>query len=268
MKNIGKKAFTLVELLVVITILAIISVVAYQSFWWAVNKANSGRKVSDVSTLESSLQNYKSDNNYYPTVDIFDANTNLWWYNSSKTATASNKIQVIYNWAAISSLSGTTSIWWWMIYWSWANSPVWLWNVQIWAKWTISINNLWKKYLSKDLYDPEIWDTKVWTGKMMDYWVWRYVYSVYKASTSGTWWVSNKSWTNYNIAYTVKKDWTETYITKIVWDYDKNSCSDNSLCPDTLIWSNADYLRDWSSQSWATTLTNYWIPYWVADLWI
>ncbi|MDR2640741.1 MAG: prepilin-type N-terminal cleavage/methylation domain-containing protein [Candidatus Peribacteria bacterium] len=32
MKNITKKAFTLVELLVVITILAIISVVAYQSF--------------------------------------------------------------------------------------------------------------------------------------------------------------------------------------------------------------------------------------------
>jgi len=32
MKNYTKKAFTLVELLVVITILAIISVVAYQNF--------------------------------------------------------------------------------------------------------------------------------------------------------------------------------------------------------------------------------------------
>jgi prepilin-type N-terminal cleavage/methylation domain-containing protein len=32
MKNLQKKAFTLVELLVVITILAILSVVAYESF--------------------------------------------------------------------------------------------------------------------------------------------------------------------------------------------------------------------------------------------
>jgi prepilin-type N-terminal cleavage/methylation domain-containing protein len=32
MKNLSRKAFTLVELLVVITILAIISVVAYQNF--------------------------------------------------------------------------------------------------------------------------------------------------------------------------------------------------------------------------------------------
>ncbi|MDR1945065.1 MAG: prepilin-type N-terminal cleavage/methylation domain-containing protein [Candidatus Peribacteria bacterium] len=32
MKTLNKKAFTLVELLVVITILAIISVVAYQNF--------------------------------------------------------------------------------------------------------------------------------------------------------------------------------------------------------------------------------------------
>jgi prepilin-type N-terminal cleavage/methylation domain-containing protein len=39
MKNLKNKAFTLVELLVVITILAIISVVAYQNFGGAVDKA-------------------------------------------------------------------------------------------------------------------------------------------------------------------------------------------------------------------------------------
>jgi prepilin-type N-terminal cleavage/methylation domain-containing protein len=39
MRNLTNKGFTLVELLVVITILAIISVVAYQSFGGATDKA-------------------------------------------------------------------------------------------------------------------------------------------------------------------------------------------------------------------------------------
>ena len=52
MKN-SKKWFTLVELLVVITILAIISVVAYQSFSWATDKANASRKLQDVTTIDS-----------------------------------------------------------------------------------------------------------------------------------------------------------------------------------------------------------------------
>jgi prepilin-type N-terminal cleavage/methylation domain-containing protein len=78
MKNISQKAFTLVELLVVITILAIISVVAYQNFGGAVDKANAGRKISDVSTIETSLAQYSVDNSYYPAVDEFNATTNRW----------------------------------------------------------------------------------------------------------------------------------------------------------------------------------------------
>ena len=62
-KNI--KWFTLVELLVVITILAIISVVAYQNFGWATDKANASRKISDVATIETSLQQYFVDNLQY-----------------------------------------------------------------------------------------------------------------------------------------------------------------------------------------------------------
>jgi prepilin-type N-terminal cleavage/methylation domain-containing protein len=68
MKFTQNKAFTLVELLVVITILAIISVVAYQNFGGAVDKAVSGRKVGDVATIESSLMQYKADKNFYPKV--------------------------------------------------------------------------------------------------------------------------------------------------------------------------------------------------------
>ena len=94
MKHLKNKAFTLIELLVVITILAIISVVAYQNFGWAIDKAVAARKISDVSTIETSLQQYKVDKKYYPAVDINHASNNKWWYDSSTPANRSNTLVV------------------------------------------------------------------------------------------------------------------------------------------------------------------------------
>jgi prepilin-type N-terminal cleavage/methylation domain-containing protein len=96
MKKFTKKAFTLVELLVVITILAIISVVAYQSFGGATDKAVAARKISDVATIESSLQQYKVDKKFYPAVDTYSA-TNMWGYDSSRDAKASNTLKINKN---------------------------------------------------------------------------------------------------------------------------------------------------------------------------
>lgn len=267
MKRYNNSWFTLIELLVVITILAIISVVAYQNFGWAVDKAVGWRKISDVSTIEAALQQYKSDFNYYPSIDVFDPAWWLWWYSWS-TATASNKIGVTYIWQEINTLNLVTSIWGWRIFWSWTLS-----TVQIWAKWTIWRNTLWKKYLTKDLYDPEVWDLKIksTSKKMIDHWVGRYVYSIYNKWTSWNW-ANIKTWINYNIAYTVRQDWTDKYVSKIVWDYDKESCyTDAPNCPDSLIWTATSYLIDWQliwlTRTWATiasftTVSDLqWIPY-------
>jgi prepilin-type N-terminal cleavage/methylation domain-containing protein len=256
MRKLTNKAFTLVELLVVITILAIISVVAYQSFGWATDKAISARKISDVSTIESSLQQYKVDKKFYPAVDIVSSN-NMWWYDSSKNATASNTISVSKNWAEITAVISATGGW--KIYWSGSYS-----NKQIWAKWTISQNTLWKQYLTKDLFDPEISDIKIWSETMIDKWIWRYVYAVFKKPLDAdTDWTDNKEWTYYNIAYTIKKEWSDTFITKIVWDYDINSCFDNKNdCPGTLIWNQTDFLIDNQENSNSdVNVPNQWIPY-------
>jgi prepilin-type N-terminal cleavage/methylation domain-containing protein len=103
MKFTQNKAFTLVELLVVITILAIISVVAYQNFGGAVDKAVSGRKIGDVATIESSLMQYKADKNFYPKVGEYSA-TNQWGYTGSTDATISNPIRVTYDGDSITSV--------------------------------------------------------------------------------------------------------------------------------------------------------------------
>ena len=263
MKNLKSNAFTLVELLVVITILAIISVVAYQNFWWAVDKAVSGRKISDVSTIESSLQQYKVDKNYYPSVEINNTTNNMWWYNSWTLANKSNTLVVAKTWEAIDSI--TSASWGWRV--MWLNDWTTDWTLkQVWAKWTISQATLWKKYLTKDLYDPELWDIKVWTSnKMIDSWIGRYVYGVFKKPLSAdtVWWSNNKQWTYYNIAYTIKIQWTDKYITKIVWDYDSESCFDEkALCPNTLIWSSSTILLDDEENSSSdTSLADQWIPY-------
>ncbi len=269
MKQTKNKAFTLVELLVVITILSIISVVAYQNFGWAVDKAEASRKITDVSTIETSLQQYKVDKNYYPKTWI-KSSTNLWWYDNTKVAYQSNTIQIEPDGEAIKSLTWTTA-WGWKVYWSWS---IW----QIWAKWTISIDELGKRYLSKDLYDPELWDVKlenIWWGKswkMIDLWIGRYVYATFKKSPN---WPNNQSWVAYNIAYTIKKKWSDKYITKIVWDYDEHSCyEDSNKCPKTLIWTlsgstinDNTVLLDWSEINLTknSTTQDYWIPYAVTD---
>jgi len=264
MRNLKNKAFTLVELLVVITILSIISVVAYQNFGGAVDKAVAWRKISDVSTIETWLQQYKSDKWYYPVTWIKWTGTwNLWWYNSTIPATPSNKIQVSKTWEEIDSIETNISIWGWVVYWSWTWAK-WASNErQIWAKWTIWQEQLWKAFLSKDLYDPEISDIKVNSSSntFIDYGLGRYVYATFKKNKWDWDWSSNKTWVAYNIAYTVRKKGSDKYITKIVWDYDKESCYGDKLnCPDTLIW-----LTDWEVENWESNTPNYWVPYAVTD---
>lgn len=268
-KKVLVQAFTLVELLVVITILAIISVVAYQNFGWAVGKAVWSRKMADVTTIEKSLQNYKVDKNYYPAVDSYDLTTNMWWYNSWTTATQSNTVDVTLNWAEITSIVSANG--WWRVM-----------NIdgyqQIWAKWTISQSTMWKVYLTKDLYDTEVGDLKETStsNKLIDKWIWRYVYSVYKKPTWANWWAENKTGTYYNIAYTLKKEWTDTLETIIVWDYDSESCFENAAnCPNTLIWSGSWILVDWQEQwknadwspitNFGSNQLNQWIPYAISD---
>lgn len=267
MKTIKNKAFTLVELLVVITILSIISVVAYQNFGGAVDKAVAWRKISDVSTIETALQQYKSSKWAYPAA--WEKGTwtgNLWGYTGS-TATPSNKIQVTYNWEEIDTINTTNSIWWWRIYGTWAWATWWT-KRQIWAKWTIWQEQLWKAFLSKDLYDPEISDIKVndTSNTFIDYGLGRYVYATFKKNKTDWDWTSNKTWVAYNIAYTVRKKNSDKYITKIVWDYDEESCfGDKVHCPKTLIWSWTTILIDWQEENWESNIDNYGVPYAVTD---
>lgn len=259
MKKTNKNAFTLVELLVVITILAIISVVAYQSFGWATDKAISSRKISDISTIESWLQNFKSTNNYYP-MPMLSGATSAFWYTTWAIAKPTNQLTVTYAWKEISWV--TVNWWAWKVMWSGSLA-----SSQIWAKWEIWLNDEFnKKFLSKDLYDPELWDIKMtdWS-KFIDKWIGRYVYAVYATPKTIDW---NKQWISasyYNIATTIKDTDKDTYKSYIIWDFDKNSCSTPSECPNTLIWSWTSYISNNETLTWSTWNENRNVPYLVKD---
>jgi prepilin-type N-terminal cleavage/methylation domain-containing protein len=228
--NKNKKAFTLVELLVVITIIAILWVVAYTQFGWATDKAKTSTKISNINTISQALSMYKTEKWFYPKPAIKSSTNNIWWYDSS----APDAKKTCVTW-----LSSDSD---WKLIWSITNISCWWvvkdssWN-QIWAKWTLAYSWAIKKYLKKDAYDNQIWDLELSWTKLIEYWIGRFPYATYAK------WINNndKNGLAYNMAYTIREsDWTE--VTKIVWDFNDASCSG---CPNTLIWSNTDFLKDW-----------------------
>jgi prepilin-type N-terminal cleavage/methylation domain-containing protein len=62
-----KKGFSLVELLVVITIIAILSVAAYSAVGGNTVKARDAKRKQDITTIQQALEMYSNDFGTYPT---------------------------------------------------------------------------------------------------------------------------------------------------------------------------------------------------------
>jgi len=253
MNKINKSGFSLIELLVVITILAIISVVAYTNFSGSTGKAKNSKKLNDITSIETWLQTFYQDKNYYPMPSDYSAAKNVWWYNSGTTATPTATFTWTKTWDKIETIIWASIVGWWKI----TQSG---WTDQVWAKWVIDSTVLNKQYLSQELADPSLKDIKVWdTETFGTYWIWKYIYSIYaKPAASASWNTNWKKWQAYNIAVTLT-DEQKTYLTKIIWNYDAGICT---KCPTTLIWSGTVSLKDWDNYAWSDVSNpNITIPY-------
>ena len=229
MKN-NTAGFTLVELLVVITILAIISITAYTSFSGATDKAKNSTKIGHIASIETGLNTFFSEKNYYPMPSQYNANTNVWGYNAAATGTLSNtfsgtkavggdQILTVVTGAIVGGgrIYETTL------------------TTQIGAKGTIDSSVLPKQYLSQELSDPAIKDIKVGdTQTFKDYGLGEYIYGVY-AKSNTLWDNTGRKGSAYNFAVTLADD-QKGAVTKITGNFDKNTCAS---CPDTLIGSGA-----------------------------
>jgi prepilin-type N-terminal cleavage/methylation domain-containing protein len=270
MKILERKAFTLVELLVVITIITIMAVVWYQSFWWATDKAHKATKKANIILVDKSLWNFYTEHNYYP-MPQNKTNENRWWYSKTIEAQSSTTIKVVYDDAEVKTLAWVLADykWWWVVYWSGSEWKKW-WTdeKQIWAKWVVWRNWKFNKiFLKGEVYDSQLWDIEL-TGdndkKMIDYWIGKFVYAVYSRPRSTTNWnIRWAWWTAHELAATFKKDSGEWYETYLIGDYSNDICVWNeSKCPETLVW-----LKNWTPQddSKGTMDSNQWIPYPITD---
>jgi len=78
MKKQNKSAFTLVELIVVITILAILGTIAFISLQWYSKQARDSKRIADISNIKTSLELFSLNTWNYPTPDQWQAVTYSW----------------------------------------------------------------------------------------------------------------------------------------------------------------------------------------------
>lgn len=74
-----KKAFTLVELIVVITILAILWTIAFISLQWYSRDARNSVRMSDIKNIKTSLELLQQNTWKYPNPDNWENVTYSWW---------------------------------------------------------------------------------------------------------------------------------------------------------------------------------------------
>jgi prepilin-type N-terminal cleavage/methylation domain-containing protein len=68
-RNVYREGFTLVELLVVITIIAILTIITVSQFQTARKKASDGQRKADLNSLSKALQMYYADYGSFPVSD-------------------------------------------------------------------------------------------------------------------------------------------------------------------------------------------------------
>lgn len=250
---VSARAFTLVELLVVITILAIISITAYTSFSGSTEKAKNATKIGHITNIETGLNTFFVSKNYYPMPSEYSA-TNLWGYSGSLDAAVSNTFSGSKNGDQILSVSGgLLTVGGGKVYASGSSvSP-------IGAKGTIDSDVLPKQYLSQELSDPSIKDVTVGdTQVLKDYGIGEYIYGVY-AKNNTDWTSASKKGSAYNLAVVTSDD-QKGVITKISGNFDKSTCVN---CPNTLIGSGTSNtnLKDGESYTGSTFDANTRVAY-------
>jgi len=67
------QGFTFIEMLVVVTIMAVLTAVGASSFKVANQKARDGRRLGDLQQIRAALELYRTDQNVYPTTAQFPA---------------------------------------------------------------------------------------------------------------------------------------------------------------------------------------------------
>lgn len=92
-----KNGFTLVELMIAISIISVLTAIALVTYQDINKKSRDARRQSDLKVIQSALQQYFADQNYYPSNDIAQSTSLTYSYtenNQPKTKTYLNQMPV------------------------------------------------------------------------------------------------------------------------------------------------------------------------------
>jgi prepilin-type N-terminal cleavage/methylation domain-containing protein len=104
MKNLTKKGFTLVELLVVISIIGLLSTIAIVSLGSARAKSRDTKRIADMKQFSTALEQYYSDQGGYPSVQ----STLATWANATIPVAANDVVLGKATTSAVLSNSNAT----------------------------------------------------------------------------------------------------------------------------------------------------------------
>ncbi len=90
-----RRAFTLIELLIVVAIIAILAAVAVPNFLEAQTRAKTGRAAADLRTLAVAIEAYAADANYYPLNGVLNADGSI--ENPQRTGAAAPAHKFLYD---------------------------------------------------------------------------------------------------------------------------------------------------------------------------
>lgn len=65
--SLHKRGFTLIELMVVISIIAILAIVGLVSYTQVLKSGRDARRQADLGTIQAGLEQYRNDQGFYPT---------------------------------------------------------------------------------------------------------------------------------------------------------------------------------------------------------
>ena len=89
-----KKAFTLIELLIVISIIGILLSITSFSYLTAQKKGRDSRRRQDLKAIQTALEQYYTENGVYPTGTAIDSAFN----NNQRPQDPKNTGTYVYNW--------------------------------------------------------------------------------------------------------------------------------------------------------------------------
>ena len=257
MKN--KKAFTLVELIVVITILAILSTIGFISLSWYSKEARDAKRISDANNLLTKINIEQTRGSFlWDLIEDTSKVTLKILSNDNpdvQTFWKANFENLKEDWEDFKDPSDETIdyplayvIWW---TWSWAykffqaatinekeNKTKLMWNYfQLWKEDARSLFLTWASSYTEA--SAEIYQE--WWKKIYDEWSW----------INYTWETEKCTW---SIPANAIKNWTEVYWS--TWSYSETEWECKYKCDTNYTWNATTKSCEWSTRTWSCT----WLP--------